>query len=115
MNKAIFGLAESIESLRSELSEAMTASKSQGIQFVVEPIELTVQAAVTKDASGKIGWSVVGLGSSYKSGTTQTLKLRLAPVWKNTDGTLVGDFTVSDVQALAEPPDHVGPKPEARR
>jgi Trypsin-co-occurring domain 2 len=108
MDKAILGLAESIEALRSELSAAMDAGAEESLRFVVEPVELTLDAAVSKDASGKIGWSVLGLGSSYKSGTTQTLKLTLTPVWKNTDGTLVRDFTIADVQPAGEPEDHVG-------
>ena len=83
MDKAILGLAEAIEALRSELSAAMDAGARQPMRFVVEPVELTVQAAVSKDANGKIGWSVLGLGSSVGSATTQTLKLTLTPMWKN--------------------------------
>ena len=84
-DKAILGLAESIEALRSELSTAMTAGASKQMRFSLEPIELTLEVAISKDANGKIGWSVLGLGSSYTSGTTQTLKLTLTPVWENAD------------------------------
>ena len=108
VDKAILGLAESIEALRAELSAAMDAGAKEQMRFVVEPVELTVQAAVSKDANGKIGWSVLGLGSSYKSGATQTLKLTLTPVWRNMDGTPVRDFTIADVQPAGEPSDHVG-------
>jgi hypothetical protein len=108
VDKAILGLAEAIEALRSELSAAMDAGATQPMRFVVEPVELTVQAAVSKDANGKIGWSVLGLGSSVGSATTQTLKLTLTPMWKNSAGALVRDFTIADVQPVGEPGDQVG-------
>ena len=37
------------------------------MQFSVEPIELTAQVAVTKEADGKIGWSLLGVGGSYEA------------------------------------------------
>jgi hypothetical protein len=93
--KAVVGLAEAVESLRAELMTAVEASKDQPMQFSVEPIELTVQVAVTKEADGKIGWNLLGMGGSYESASTQTLMLKLTPVWKNQDGTLVRDFTIA--------------------
>jgi hypothetical protein len=30
------------------------------MQFCVEPVELTVQTVVSKDANGKIGWHLLG-------------------------------------------------------
>jgi hypothetical protein len=105
------GLAEAIEALRAELTTAMEAGRSQGMQFSVEPVELTVATAVTRDANGKIGWQVFGVGGSVESAITQTLKLTLAPVWRGADGTLVRDFTIADVQAAGEQPDRVGPQP----
>lgn len=95
VDKAIMGSAEAIEALRSELLVAMDAGAKEPVRFVVEPVELTVQAAVSKDANGKIGWTVLGLGSSVGSATTQTLKLTLTPVGQNPDGTL-NDIVVVD-------------------
>jgi len=60
--KVIVGLAEAVESLRAELMKAVEAGKDQPMQFSVEPIELTAQVAVTKEADGKIGWSLLGIG-----------------------------------------------------
>jgi hypothetical protein len=94
-DRAIVGLAEAVESLRAELMKAVDAGKDQPMQFSVEPIELTAQVAVTKDANGKIGWSVLGIGGSWESASTQTLTLKLAPVWKKPDGTLERDFTIA--------------------
>ena len=92
---AIVGLAEAVESLRAELMRAVAAGKGQPMQFLVEPIELTAQVAVTKDASGKIGWKLLGIGGSWESASTQTLTLKLAPVWRRPDGTLERDFTIA--------------------
>jgi hypothetical protein len=46
MADAVVGLAAAIEALRTELSGAMAAGGGQGMQFALEPIELTVQAVV---------------------------------------------------------------------
>jgi hypothetical protein len=110
MDKAIVGLAEAISALRLELTVAMQEGKAHNMQFAMEPIELTVQTVITKDADGKIGWKVLGVGASYETATTQTLKLILAPVWRNTDGTLVRDFTIADVAASGAERDSVGPR-----
>lgn len=93
--KAVVGLAEAVESLRAELLTAVEAGKDQPMQFSLEPIELTAQVAVTKDANGTIGWHLLGIGGSYESASTQTLTLKLAPVWKKPDGTLERDFTIA--------------------
>ena len=63
----------------------------------VEPVELTAQVAIIREADGKVGWNLLGVGSSWESANTQTLKLelKLAPVWKKPDGTLDRDFTIA--------------------
>jgi hypothetical protein len=101
--KVIIGLAEAVESLRAELMRAVKAGWDQPMQFSVEPIELTAQVAVTKEADGRIGWSLLGVGGSYESAGTQTLTLKLTPVWRKRDGTLERDFTI----ASAGPADDV--------
>ena len=93
--KMIIGLSEAVESLRAELMKAVEAGKDQPMQFSVEPVELTAQVAVSKEADGKIGWSLLGIGGSWESASTQTLTLKLAPVWKRPDGTLERDFTIA--------------------
>jgi hypothetical protein len=106
MADAVVGLAAAIEALRTELSGAMAAGGGQGMQFALEPIELTVQAVVTVEGNGKIGWKILEFGGSHESAVTQTLKLTLAPVWKRPDGTLVRDFTIASVIVEG---DRVGP------
>jgi Trypsin-co-occurring domain 2 len=104
--KAVVGLAEAVESLRAELLTAVEAGKGQPMQFSVEPIELVAQVAVSKEADGKIGWQLLGIGGSYESASTQTLTLKLAPVWKKPDGTLEKDFTIASPGSAS---DVIGP------
>jgi hypothetical protein len=93
--KVIVGLAEAVESLRAELMSAVAAGRDQPMQFSVEPIELAAQVAVTREADGKIGWHLLGMGGSRESASTQTLTLKLTPVWRKPDGTLERDFTIA--------------------
>lgn len=104
----IIELAKAIESLRAALTEAVDKGRAQGMQFRIEPIELTLQAVVTTDVNGKVGWGALGVGGKYESASTQTLKLKLKPVWRLDDGSLVDDFTVADQSST---PQHFGPRP----
>jgi hypothetical protein len=107
MDEAAVGLASAVEALRRELAEALDAGRDQDIQFGLEPIELTVQAAVSKEANGKIGWKILGLGGSYESARTQTLTLRLTPLLR-TAGGLTRDFAIA---GSSTPEDRYGPQP----
>jgi len=92
----IVGLADAIDALRAELAEAIARGIGQPMRFRIEPIELEVQAVITKDAGGRIGWGALGVGASYKSASTQTLKLKLKPIWQTPDGKLVEDPLIAD-------------------
>ncbi len=105
MPDPLIGIDDAIEALRAGLTTAMERGEGQPMRFELEPIELTVQAAVTKDADGKIGWSILGLGGSYSHAQTQTVTLRLTPLWRDDRGELTPDFTVSSV---GEPGDIIG-------
>jgi Trypsin-co-occurring domain 2 len=100
------GLGEAIQSLREQLAEARLAGWYEELGFQVEPVELTIQAVVNKGADGKIGWGVLSVGGEYKSLTTQTLKLTLTPVRRNSDGSVTSNFTIADQQ---EPGQKFGP------
>ena len=89
------GLADAIEGLRRDLMDAVVRSQGSRMQFSVEPIELTVQAVVTKDADARIGWSILGAGAKYERARTQSLTLKLTPLWKTDEGTLTTDFTIA--------------------
>jgi hypothetical protein len=92
---AVVNLADAIDGLRREFTKAIDIGKAEDMQFEVGSVELTVQAAVSTDANGKIGWSVFGIGASHERASTQTLTLKLTPVWKKADGTYEREFTVA--------------------
>ena len=102
MDGAQLGLADVIEGLREELSAAIDQGADQQLQFALDPIELTLQTVVSKEGGGKVGWKVLEVGGTAKSADTQTLTLRLTPVWKKADGTLVRDFTVGSAGVLGD-------------
>jgi Trypsin-co-occurring domain 2 len=106
-DKAILGLADAIKALRRELMEAVSDGWDEWMRFSLDPIELTVQAVVTKDVNGKIGWKILEFGAKYDSQTTQSITLKLTPQWRQADGTLTTNFTIaSDTAAGA----HFGPE-----
>ncbi len=107
MADATVGLAAAIAALRLELLAAMDEGNDAPMKFRLAPIELSLQVAVTKEAGGKIGWHVLGLGGSYASATTQTLAVRLDPVWRKDDGSYTSDFAIAD-EATQSP--HFGPR-----
>lgn len=78
------GLAEAIQALRAELTQAISQAPGRGVRFGLGPIELTVEAAVTTNVGGKAGirWWLIDAGGevSREAVTTQTLKLTLDPV-----------------------------------
>lgn len=108
MDRALVGLADAVAALRDELTQAIGEGKERGMQFRLDPIELTVQAVLEKDGNGKIGWKVLEASGSMKAVTTQTLTLRLTPMWKREGGSLTEDFTISSVAKDAG--DQVGPR-----
>ncbi len=107
MADATVGLAVAIAALRGELLTAMDEGADAAMRFKLAPVELSLQVAVTIEGGGKIGWHVLGLGASYTSATTQTLVLRLEPLWKQGDGSYTNDGTIA--RASHKEP-HVGPQ-----
>lgn len=105
MDKAVVGLADAIEALRGELLAAAEAGQDQVMRFSIEPVELTVQVGVTKDANGKIGWAIVEAGGRYEQVSTQTLTLRLTPLWLLEDDSWTTDFTIASPSFKG---DHIG-------
>ena len=108
MDNALVGLADAIEALRDELTEAITRGTGKPMRFSLDPIELTVQAVITREVNGKIGWKVLEAGGSYDTARTQTLTLKLSPLWTRDDGTATADFSIASVSAV---PPSFGPRP----
>jgi hypothetical protein len=112
MTDAAVGLADAIAALREQLLAAVDEGKDAEMRFRLAPVELSLQVAVTKGADGRIGWKVLGLGGSYASSVTQTLVLRLEPLWRQGDGSFTPDFVIADQSAQAP---HLGPRRTADR
>jgi Trypsin-co-occurring domain 2 len=95
----VVALSEAIGALREELMAAIDEGTAKPMRFKVDPVELVLQVAVTKEAEGKIGWKILGLGGSHSSATMQTLTLKLTPLWRAESGGYVEDFMISDQTA----------------
>jgi Trypsin-co-occurring domain 2 len=85
--RGVVGLSEALIALRGELMAAWWEGEDadQRLRFkIAEPIELTIEAAVTNDVEGRAGvkwWLLeVGGGASRSAVSTQTLHLKLEPV-----------------------------------
>lgn len=97
MADEVWGLADAIAALRRELADAMVAGEQDGLKFKPRPVELTIQAVVTKGGDGRIGWGVLSAGGKLESAKTHLLKLQLEPVLRTESGDYTADFTVTDV------------------
>lgn len=95
-NDSITGLADAIEALRAELTDAVSRGANQSMRFRIKPVELKIQVAVTKGLDGKIAWNVLGLGAKRVSETAHELHLHLEPVWLTQEGEYSENFTISD-------------------
>src|SRR4051794_10075864 len=83
-------LSEAIAALRAALLRSWWDGHSGLLRFRMEPVELTVQVAVTRTGTGSAGikWHVLTVGGELtkQAATTQTLVLRLAPVLLDAQG-----------------------------
>ena len=78
-------LVETIESLRTQLSELVAAGHDQEIQFPVDGVDLEFHVGVTRGASGTAGvrfWIVeLGASGAYEAESIHKVKVSLgAPV-----------------------------------
>lgn len=100
MADQLIGLAAAISVLREDLLLACESGEGSDMRFRVSSVGLSLQVAATREGSGKIGWTVLGLGASYESATTQTLTLTLEPLRRMPDGSYASDFAISDQDQL---------------
>jgi len=77
-------LSQAIAELRAALLRSWWDGHRGLLRFRIEPVELTLQVAVTRTGKGSAGikWHVLTLGAerAKEAVATQTLVLRLAPV-----------------------------------
>jgi hypothetical protein len=101
-------LTVAIAALRRDLAAAWWDGQNNRVRFKVEPVELTVEAGVTKKGSGQAGvkWHILTLGGerSEEKVNTQTLKLKLAPVFYDEHGKRLpdGDQLISGQDIFGE-------------
>lgn len=103
-------LSAAIAALRADLEKAWLEGRSSNgqLRFKVDPVDLTVQAGVTRSREGQAGvkWHILALGAkaSRETNATQTLHLRLNPVFFGTDGKQLGkdDQLISDAETAPE-------------
>jgi hypothetical protein len=99
-------LSDAIAALRRDLSNAWWDGRNKRVRFKVEPVELTVQVGVTRTGKGQAGvkWHILALGGerSRENTATQTLRLRLAPVFYDDGGRRLadGDQLISDEESF---------------
>jgi len=88
-------LSDAIAALRRDLADAWWDGQNERVRFKVEPVEMTIQVGVTKTGKGQAGvkWHILALGGekSREATSTQTLRLRLAPVFYGENGMRLGD------------------------
>jgi hypothetical protein len=101
-------VADAIELLRGELEAALEQGKGHPVQFGVSDVALTVSvvAAKSAEAGGKIRWWVVEAGGSGKWSreVTQTLELTLHPELVKPDGTRVSlEVGAEDIEPQPNP------------
>ncbi|MFG6095049.1 trypco2 family protein [Leptothoe sp. ISB3NOV94-8A] len=92
---AKLGLKETVEALRTELSEAILVAEGKEIRFEMGEIELEFQVLIEQTSEGKGGikfWVVeLGGGSTEKNAAIHKVKIPLKPVWKDGAPVLTGD------------------------
>lgn len=113
-------LSEALEALRTALTTAWWDGQARRVRFRLEPVELTVQAGVTRAGKGAAGvkWHLLSLGGerSKETAATQTIKLRLTPILFDDDGNQLADadqlITDDDSPAGTRPGESPSHEPE---
>jgi len=95
-------LADAIENLRKELTEASERSKDKSLKFNVDQIELELAVDIMQesDASGDFSFKIFGTGvkAGAKTGEAQTSKHRIKIIMKPATAN-GGSFQVADNNA----------------
>ncbi|MDJ0902657.1 MAG: hypothetical protein QNJ55_28015 [Xenococcus sp. MO_188.B8] len=94
-NSASVPIAQAIQCLRQELSQAIASGENEDLRFKLGTVELELQIEVSSEGSGQAGvqFGVVSLGAegTHTRGTTHTIKLSLEPISPNEEDTIIKD------------------------
>ncbi|MFP3466057.1 trypco2 family protein [Leifsonia sp. SIMBA_070] len=96
-------VSDAIEQLRADLQSALEQGASAPLHFALGPIELTLELVASRQAGGKIGWSILGVDGSRSGSTTHSVKLTLQPMLQDQTGHFTPDFTVASEVDEAAP------------
>lgn len=82
------GIADAIESLRTDLSEAIARGDGQALRFKVEGIELELAVVCEVGGNSKASFHVLGIGAEVggKVGATTTHRVKLSLKPADQDG-----------------------------
>lgn len=90
-DRIVAGVAETIQALRAELTQAVEAGKDQKILFELGEVQIDFQIAVTRDASGEggINFGVVSFGAKgrLEDQHTHRIVLNMQPIIIDEKGT----------------------------
>ena len=75
------GVGDAIKALRQELLSARQEGDGAWMRFQPGPVELELQAEVTKDGHGQIGWKILEVGGSLSAVRSHTVRLTMTPQW----------------------------------
>lgn len=98
------GLADAIENLRQELTEATRRGQGQSLRFTVEAIELEVAVDIVREGGGegKVSFKVLGSGveiggrGALSQSSAHRVKIILKPAGAS------GDYQVGDAEYLIQ-------------
>lgn len=109
MGADLVGLADAIIALREQMTLVIDEGKDKNMQFELSPIELSLQAVLTKGGHAGLTWQIVQAGGEVEHASTQRIVVTLTPVWKTDDGRKVRDFTVTDIRPADAAQPRIGP------
>jgi hypothetical protein len=89
VGEPVVWLATAISALRAELAEVTSTGGDPRMQLRMDPIELTVQAVLTKDDNGEIRWAVLTADGPQRP--AHTLTVRLTPMCTTAEGSPTRD------------------------
>lgn len=99
MEEKSLGIADAVDMLRKELTQAINRGDREALRFKVNGIDLELSVACEISAGGKASFKVLGIGAELNAGGkevyTHKVKLSLVP----SDASKEGNTLVTDINA----------------